>query len=74
MMESPRSTAIPNDSKIEIGVPPVSGRLPEKRYAVLLDSSAGYGESTATVDVTPPGLGRWDLLWYASPFAAVAFL
>ena len=41
---------------------------------LLLDSSAGHGESTATVEVTPPGLGRWDLLWYASPFAAVAFL
>jgi hypothetical protein len=44
------------------------------RIRVLLDSSAGHGESTATVEVTPPGLGRWDLLWYASPFAAVAFL
>jgi len=44
------------------------------RIHVLLDSSAGHGESTATVEVTPPGLGRWDLLWYASPFAAVAFL
>jgi hypothetical protein len=44
------------------------------RIHVLLDSSAGFGESTATVEVTPPGLGRWDLLWYASPFAAVAFL
>jgi hypothetical protein len=44
------------------------------RVHVLLDSSAGHGESTATVEVTPPGLGRWDLLWFASPFAAVAFL
>jgi hypothetical protein len=44
------------------------------RVHVLLDSSVGHGESTATVEVTPPGLGRWDLLWYASPFAAVAFL
>jgi len=101
MMEPPRGTDLPKDLKIEIGVQPVSGRLPEKRYAarldsssaqvqyivevpfdaqelwrihVLLDSSAGHGESTATVEVTPPGLGRWDLLWYASPFAAVAFL
>jgi len=101
MMETPRGTAVPKGLKIEIGVQPVSGRLPEKRYAarlddssaqvqyiaevpfdaqelwrihVLLDSSAGHGESTATVEVTPPGLGRWDLLWYASPFAAVAFL
>jgi hypothetical protein len=101
MMEPPRGTATPKDLKIEIGVQPVTGRLPEKRYAarldsssnqvqyiaeapfdaqelwrihVLLDSSEGHGESTATVEVTPPGLGRWDLLLYSSPFAAVAFL
>ncbi|HUD99962.1 MAG TPA: hypothetical protein VMR62_10340 [Bryobacteraceae bacterium] len=99
MLEPP--ARVTRDLKIEIGVQPVSGRLPEKRYAarldstsaqvqyyvevpfdaqelwrvhVLLDSHAGHGESTATVEVTPPGLGRWDLLWYASPFAAVAFL
>ena len=99
-MEPPRGAALPKDLKIEIGVQPVSGRLPEKRYAarldsssaqvqyivevpfdaqelwrihVLLDSSAGHGESTATVEVTPPGLGRWDL-YGTSPFAAVAFL
>ena len=98
MLELP--TRLTRDLKIQIGVQPVSGRLPEKRYAarldssaqeqyivevpfdaqelwrvhVLLDSSAGHGESTATVEVTPPGLGRWDLLLYASPFAAVAFL
>ena len=101
MMEPPRGAALPKDLKIQIGVQPVSGRLPERRYGarldssstqvqyvaevpfdaqelwrihLLLDSSAGHGESTATVEVTPPGLGRWDLLWYASPFAAVAFL
>jgi hypothetical protein len=101
MVEPPPRGALPKDLKVLIGVQPVSGRLPEKRYAaqidksgaqvqyyvevpfdaqelwrirVSLDSSAGHGESTATVEVTPPGLGRWDLLWYASPFAAVGFL
>jgi hypothetical protein len=44
------------------------------RVHVLLESSQGRGEAVATVEVTPPGLGRWDLLWYASPFAAVGFL
>ena len=44
------------------------------RVHVILESSRGRGETEATVLVTPPGLGRWDLLWYASPFAAVAFL
>ena len=96
MVDPPPGGTLPKDLKLEIGVQPVSGRLPEKRYAarldktsaqvqyyvevpfdaqelwrvhVLLDSSAGHGESTATVEVTPPGLGRWDLLWYAAPFA-----
>jgi hypothetical protein len=101
MVDPPPGGAIPKDLKFEIGVQPVSSRLPEKRYAarldkqrgqlqyyveaqfdaqevwrihLLLDSSAGHGETAATVFVTPPGLGRWDLLWYASPFAAIAFL
>jgi len=101
MVDAPPGGAIPKDLKFEIGVQPVSRRLPEKLYAarldkmrgqvqyyvevpfdaqelwrvhLLLDSSAGHGESTATVEVTPPGFGRWDLLWYTSPFAAVAFL
>lgn len=92
---------VPKNLKIEIGVQPVSGRLPEKRYAtrlanlrgqvqyetqvafdaqelwrvhVLLSSAQGNGETVATVEPTPPGLGRWDLLWYGSPFAAVGFL
>jgi hypothetical protein len=101
MVDAPPGGAIPKNLKFEIGVLPVSGRLPEKRYAarldkmrgqlqyyveapfdsqevwrihLLLDSSAGHAETTATVEVTPPGLGRWDLLWYAAPFAAVGFL
>jgi len=101
MVNPPPGGVVPKDLKVQVGVQPVTGRLPEKRYAarldsmrgqvqyyveaafdaqelwrihVLLDSSAGHGESSATVEVTPPGLGRWDLLWYASPFAAVAFL
>lgn len=101
MVNAPPGGAIPKGLQFEIGVQPVSGRLPEKRYAaqpdnqrgqvqyyvevpfdaqevwrvhLLLDSAAGHAETGATVLVTPPGLGRWDLLWYASPFAAVAFL
>ena len=101
MVNAPPGGAIPKDLKIDIGVQPVTGRLPEKRYGgriqqlrgqlqynyevpfdaqevwrvhVLLESSQGRGETGATVEVTPPGLGSWDLLWYASPFAAVGFL
>ncbi len=44
------------------------------RIHVMLDSAAGHGESSATVEVTPAGLGRWDLLLYGSPFLAVGFL
>jgi hypothetical protein len=93
--------AIPDDLKIEIGVQPVSGRLPERFYKVervssrgqaqynamadfdrqelwrvrlVLQSSQGGGEATAQVEVTPPGFGRWDLLFYLLPFLLVAFL
>jgi hypothetical protein len=92
---------IPPDLKLEIGVQPVSGRLPEKRYKfwldsdrghvqyqtevqfdrgefwrvhLLLDSSAGHAEASTTVEATPTGLGRWDLIWYASPFVGIGFL
>lgn len=41
---------------------------------VRLRSSLGVGEVAADVEATPPGLGRWDLLLYLSPFAAVGLL
>jgi hypothetical protein len=41
---------------------------------VMLDSARGGGEAAADVDVTPPGLGRWDLLLYLFPFVAVGLL
>jgi hypothetical protein len=40
----------------------------------VLRSSLGVGEVAADVEATPPGLGRWDLLLYLSPFAAVGLL
>jgi len=40
----------------------------------LLDGPRGRGERALEVDVTPPGLGRIDLLWFLSPFLALAFL
>ncbi|MBZ5629139.1 MAG: hypothetical protein LAO06_09780 [Acidobacteriia bacterium] len=96
----PRQTC-PENLKIEIGVQPATGRLPEVRYGawrddvrgqvqyksevafdaqelwnvrLVLKSTQGDGEATAKVEATPPGLGRWDLLFYASPFLAVAGL
>jgi hypothetical protein len=44
------------------------------RVRIFVSSSAGNGESMATVEVTPPGLGRWDLLLFTSPFLLVGFL
>jgi hypothetical protein len=44
------------------------------RVRVMLQSPRGGGEIAADVEVTPPGLGRWDLLVYLLPFAAVGAL
>jgi len=41
---------------------------------LLMESSQGGGEATAQVEVTPPGFGRWDLLFFLLPFLLVAFL
>jgi hypothetical protein len=92
---------IPADLKVQIGVQPASGRLPETFYSgerehvqgqtqyrvqvhfdaqelwrvrVRLESALGNAETLATVEVTPPGYGRWDLLLYLLPFLAVGIL
>jgi len=44
------------------------------RVRVRLQSSEGTTETIATVEATPPGYGRWDLLLYLSPFLAVGVL
>jgi hypothetical protein len=44
------------------------------RVRVRLQSGQNTGEAVATVEATPPGLGRWDLLVYLLPFVAVGFL
>ena len=91
----------PPDLRVQIGVQPVSGRLPEAFYPaarenvqgqieyralvqfdaqemwrvhVRLESAQGNGETFATVEATPPGYGRWDLLVYLLPFLAVGML
>jgi hypothetical protein len=93
--------AIPNDLKVEIGIQPESGRLPETLYnaerddtrgqvdyktlaqfdrdefwrvRLVLESSQGNGEAFSRVEATPTGFGRWDLLFFLSPFLAVGFL
>ena len=92
---------VPGDLHVQIGVQPVSGRLPEAFYTgerenvsgqvqyraqvhfdaeelwrvrVRLQSSAGNAETTTTVEATPPGYGRWDLLVYLFPFLAIGVL
>ena len=91
----------PADLHVQIGVQPVSGRLPEAFYAatrenmqgqiqyraqvhfdaqelwrvrVRLESAQGNAETFATVEATPPGYGRWDLLVYLLPFLAIGAL
>jgi hypothetical protein len=89
------------DLRVQIGVQPVSGRLPEAFYScerenlqgqiqygtkvhfdaqelwrvrVRLESAQATSETIATVEATPPGYGRWDLLLYLLPFLAVGIL
>ena len=44
------------------------------RVHVFLTSSAGNSDATASVEITPVGMGRWDLLIYLLPFLGVGFL
>lgn len=44
------------------------------RVRLVVQSSQGSGEATTQVEVTPPGFGRWDLLFYLLPFLLVALL
>ncbi len=95
------STELPSDLRVQVGVQPVSGRLPEAFYTaqreslqaqvqyraevqldaeelwqvrVKLESAQGNVETIATVEATPPGYGRWDLLVYLTPFLAIGLL
>jgi len=44
------------------------------RVRVRVQSSAGSGEAISQVEATPQGFGRWDLLFYLSPFLVIAVL
>jgi hypothetical protein len=44
------------------------------RVRVRLESAQGTAETVATVEATPPGYGRWDLLLYLLPFLAIGLL
>ena len=44
------------------------------RVRISLRSAQGNGETTAFVEPTPEGLGRWDLLIYLLPFLAIGFI
>jgi hypothetical protein len=44
------------------------------RVRLVLESSAGRWELLSRVEPTPTGLGKWDLVLYALPFAFVAFM
>ncbi len=38
------------------------------RVRIRLESAAGNGEAMSQVEATPAGFGKWDLLYYLSPF------
>ncbi len=92
---------LPADLRVQLGVRPANGRLPEAFYTaeretlqgqvqyralvhfdaeelwqvrVRLESAQGTTETLATVEATPPGYGRWDLLVYLMPFLAIGAL
>jgi hypothetical protein len=44
------------------------------RVRVRLVSAQTVSETTETVEATPPGYGRWDLLIYLLPFLAIGTL
>jgi len=44
------------------------------RVRVRLQSAQGTAETVETVEATPPGYGRWDLLIYLVPFLAIGTL
>src|SRR5579864_7906531 len=44
------------------------------RVHLVVQSAQGDGEATTQVLVSPPGFGRWDLLFFLLPFLLVAFL
>jgi hypothetical protein len=44
------------------------------RVRVTINSAEGGGGAVANVEVTPPGLGRWDMLLYLLPFLGMGFL
>jgi hypothetical protein len=46
----------------------------EWRIRIVLASAQTSGEVSTNVQVTPPGLGRWDLLLFLLPFLGVGVL
>jgi len=62
MVDPPPGGAVPKDLKVEIGVQPVSGRLPEKRYAARLDSMRGQFQYYVEVPFDAQELWRIHLL------------
>jgi len=41
---------------------------------LIVKSSKEEADAMASVTATPPGLGKWDLLFYSSPFLLIAGL
>jgi hypothetical protein len=44
------------------------------RVRFSMESAVGSGEAATDVEVTPPGLGKIDLIWFSAPFFLLGFL
>jgi hypothetical protein len=44
------------------------------RATIFLKGTGCSGKASATVEVTPPGFGAWDLLLFSLPFAGIGLL
>jgi hypothetical protein len=63
-----------SNTMVQFKVEPAFDRDEWVRVRVFLASSEGNGDASANVEITPVGLGRWDLLLYLLPFLGVGFL
>lgn len=70
MLDPPPGGKVPKDLKVEVGVEPVSGRLPEKRYQARLDSHRGQVEYFAEIPFDAQELWRIRLFLTSAEGAA----
>src|SRR5215813_7732773 len=65
-LEPPSGGAIPDDTTVQIGVQPVSGRLAEARYAARRQEVSGHVQYQATVPFDAQELWRARIIVHSS--------